>query len=252
MNRLDSISYAEAYNGCFAHYQKDLEYLATVVSRCPDGDLVEFGAGSGRVLQRAWNRRWILVEQDPEMLALLDKSVPNFAHKDFLVIRDTVMAGKVASASAGLIFLSTNSLAEMQPLRSVFAEAFRILVPGGRLIAFNENPKLWPRLQTSKWIPQNLFGEAIEFFVETKPLLGTANEIATKGFDRFETIFSLRRTQDKKIFRSFQVPQVLATYDHLLAIARDINFSQSIISSGFAGEPFVEADSLTFILELIK
>ncbi len=238
----ENLTYPKAYHACFSGFLGDFSVLRREIESLPaDGSFVEFGSGSGRILKESWARKWFLLEQDPEMLEIFDQSRKNYSHQDFELIPKGVLQNNLESESMAMVFCSTNSLAEMQPLEKVLAEAHRLLAPGGRLVALNENPTLWPKLKTPSWLPVEIDGDDLEFFVETTP------ESDASTID-FVTKFQLRSTNSKEEHASYAIPQKMLDANRLRECAVNAGFSRVRLEGGFNREPFVEDKSLSLVL----
>lgn len=242
MSSMAKTSYAQAYHACFSGFLGDFALLRTLLPDLPPGNLVEFGSGSGRILKEKWNRHWVLIEQDPEMLQIFKDSLAGYEHQDYEIVSKSVLENGLADSSAALVFCSTNSLAEMRPMEDVFAEAYRILKPGGMLLALNENPLLWEKLKTPKWLPVTIEDRNLEFFVETLP--GASSPFVTK--------FLLRDAETKALEREFIVPQDLRKGAELQNLSMLAGFDTAQLFGGFSGEDFSEAKSLSLILLATK
>src|SRR3712207_4664171 len=92
-------------------YQGDFAALRAFVASCPEGGIVEFGAGAGRILQANLARDLTLVEPDAEFFTTLQ----SLRRPNVDLVNSTTMGSRLPDdAFAGVIF-AFNSIAEMSP-----------------------------------------------------------------------------------------------------------------------------------------
>jgi|GEM_PF-7083849 len=133
-------TYAEYYEDAYGSTQIDYEQIKRFIDSCPEGDIVEIGAGSGRLVPLyTEGRNYLFVEPSSDMLQILNKKILN--KRNLKVIDSFAEKLPLSSESVAGVIFAFASLGEMRPILFALYECVRVLKPGGKIYILQNNPE---------------------------------------------------------------------------------------------------------------
>jgi SAM-dependent methyltransferase len=132
---IKSKSYASIYNEILGGFVADFAVLKQIFDGRREKPLIELGAGTGRVLSASLNDDLILVESDPEMLMILEKSIAKSTKKAMILESDVCSLPLLDSTISGA-FILCSSISEFSPIYFAMSELSRVLEKGAYLVCF--------------------------------------------------------------------------------------------------------------------
>lgn len=131
-------SYPEFYLKTFSNIIDDAPSIQNFVAQCPDGPILEIGGGSGRTLGFFTSKTHVLLESDPEMLAVLEEKAK--AYPNARVVQGRCPVISTPSETFGGVFAAFGTIGEINPICVTLQEIERVLVPGGYALLSALNP----------------------------------------------------------------------------------------------------------------
>lgn len=238
MNSL--MSYAEFHAMLAQEYSLDFELLETFLSSCPDGPVLDVGAGGGRSLRCRTSKEIVLI--DNVYCETLKQTLVEFPGKAQFVLAEAYKIPLDDESYSGAFYLA-NSLGEMQPILFTLAEAHRLLKLGGKIFFFVTNPCL----KFDSYIPKlkkfaTNKGAHLSYRIE----VGTDTRFNDYGYESRLRISSNGFDSDFKITQTFPPLEI---WTHLLA---RIGFSVDTVVGDYSGAQFNEESSDYIVVTAIK
>lgn len=119
---------------------EDFDSLREFSARCPEGPLLEIGAGTGRILRANLSRELYLLEMDHEMLEIL-RAETEHRTKVHVIEADAVRIPLQDRSISGCI-IPAGTAHEIRPIFFVLTEIHRLLSRNGLLYLLVVNPRL--------------------------------------------------------------------------------------------------------------
>lgn len=234
------MTYASIYENTFGKYTQDFPSIEDLLKAAPEGPVMDFGAGSGRLLPLFADRQAILVEQDADMLAILKDKVRSL--KNVSILEKNALTTQVPDESAAAVVFAFNAIAEMAPQAFTLQEAARVLMPGGGLYLMICNPKTF---QTSaRGLQRTTFLNAtdVSLSAETLPM--------TQVGPNYYQVHVHGKTSEvsKKWMIEHTYPPVSFWFEQL----QSLGFEITRADGDFKGAKFDENTSLFLVLHARK
>lgn len=232
-------SYADVYFRLKSAMSSDLPGIRDFSRRHPSGTLADFGAGFGRIVGANLKRPLILIENDPEMLAILRERVAG--HEDIEIREASGLATELPDASVGAVTMSYASLAEMRPIAFALAEAARVLEPGGGLYLMMYNPE-YPEITNSGLQRPAIGSSDFSASLLTMPL-------RQYGECDYMTTIEVRSSQG---LQSYSVRQTFPSASILTDLLQGLGFVDIEIFDEITGGPATAKESRLFRITASK
>lgn len=234
-------SYAYYYNAIADPFKADFKSIKSFCQQCPNGKLLEIGAGSGRILNAGIDREFILLENDDDMYALLTTKAKSYGEKVKCLQADALNTTLENDSVAGVL-ITLNGIAEMKPSSFILNEIHRILMTEGLLYILIQPPA---KIIESNNSPLNLASHP------DGDISYSVNTYATPiyGKNAFQAVMQVRQNGIEK---SFVIPQVFPDYAQWLESFKVSGFKVNDVLGSYEGEPYEEGRSHLMIYTLQK
>ncbi|MDE2490430.1 MAG: class I SAM-dependent methyltransferase [Elusimicrobia bacterium] len=236
------VKYAEVYDALYGGLDRDADfYLRCARERLPDGgELLELGAGTGRLTERLLRAGFgvTAVDASPEMLALARRKLARFGPRCRLVRADAgrLRLGRrfaLAIAPFGMVA----HLLEDRHRLAAYKAVRRHLVPGGRFVlddmpGWMTGPSDGARLDVEKTVPDRATGGTIRL---SSNAIDAADRPVTARYDIIDWLDRRGRASRRVIVRVLF--RDIPLRDELRLLER-AGFVGAEILGGFDGRPF--------------
>lgn len=229
------LTYSKAFLAAFKGFERDLSHLQKFIRSCPDGAIVEMGAGFGRLLPLVENRPAFFVEKDLEMLQILRAESAKYSN--VTVIESSAQAIPLNSGSVSGAIFAANSLAEMQPLVFALSEASRLLKVDGLVDIAIQNPEFTGEAPASFRLAESE-GSTYTCHIDTFPM----NSLGPYSFQT--QLLARNRSLEKTFFISQTFPKL----DYWIELLPTLNLEVEKISSNWSDSDFSRESS--FVLNI--
>lgn len=225
-------SYAQCYDFIFSSLELDFLSIREFESRCPDGPILEVGAGSGKLLNLGLDRELILVEDDPDMLTILRERLELNPSKGKYIEGNALRLPVPDESVAGVVY-AINTLSEMSPILFALNEAHRVLKQDGFIYFVVENPSAVDKRTYRLKKKRDNNGKIYSYSLSMVP-------IPRLGKRAFQTKFEIH---DENREHTFLVSHTLPTVHEWKSMLELVGFNGLSVFGSYMLDEFKEDDS---------